>query len=121
MTKFAVIAAAALLATTGIANARDYSRYDEIDQRQANQQQRIEQGRRDGSLTREEYRRLMAEQERIADMERRAKGDGRVDRHEAARIRQAQDEASRHIYQERHDSETSNQRFGWRFWWRRWN
>jgi hypothetical protein len=104
---------AALAASTTFASA-----FDEIDRRQAMQQQRIQQGVRNGDLTGREYRALQAEQARIADLERRAKADGRVDRFEAERIRQAQQAASRHIYQERHDRE---QRGSWGSWgFRRW-
>jgi hypothetical protein len=45
-------------------------------------------------------------------MERRAKADGVVTRHEARDISRAQHAASRHIYQESHDSQRS--------WYRRW-
>lgn len=103
---------AALAATTAVASA------DEIDRRQSNQQARIQQGVRSGEINRWEYRKLEAEQARIADMERRAKADGRVDRYEAERIRAAQNAASRHIYQESHDSSRRGS-WGWGFrrWW----
>ncbi len=87
---------------------------DEIDRRQSYQQQRIQQGLRSGEITRFEAARLQAEQARIAQMERRAEADGRVDRREAAAIRNAQNEASRHIYQESHDSQKRGN------WFRRW-
>jgi hypothetical protein len=101
------LAAAAVLATltTG-------AMADRIDQRQAEQAQRIEQARRSGELTRGELTSLRAEQARIAEMERRAKADGVVTRHEARDIARAQHAASRHIYQESHDSQ--------RAWYRRW-
>jgi hypothetical protein len=85
---------------------------DRIDQRQAEQAQRIEQARRSGELTRGETASLRAEQARIADMERRAKADGVVTRHEARDVARTQHAASRHIYQESHDSQRS--------WYRRW-
>lgn len=85
----------------------------EIDSRQAEQERRIRDGVRDGSLTRSETRGLVEEQRRIQTLENRAKADGRIDAREAAEIRRAQDAASKHIYQERHDSE----RRGSRRWW----
>jgi hypothetical protein len=85
---------------------------DDIDRRQAIQEQRIRDGVRSGEINRREYRQLEAEQARIRELERRAKADGHVDRYEAAQIRQAQNVASRHIYQESHDNQRS--------WWRRW-
>jgi hypothetical protein len=102
-----IFAAAAVLATltTG-------AMADRIDQRQAEQAQRIEQGRRSGELTRGETASLRAEQARIAETERRAKADGVVTRQEARTIANAQRTASQHIYQESHDSQRS--------WYRRW-
>lgn len=86
----------------------------EIDTRQANQQQRIEQGVRNGSITRNETRGLVEEQRRIADYERSAKADGRLDARERATLKGMQDNADRHISAERHDSEVR------RPWYRRW-
>jgi hypothetical protein len=74
-----------------------------IDQRQANQEQRIEQGLRSGQLTRDEVQRLHEGQREIRRMERRAMADGRITPREAARIEHAQDEEGRRIAQERHD------------------
>jgi uncharacterized membrane protein YebE (DUF533 family) len=87
---------------------------DDIDRRQANQERRIQQGVRSGEITGREYRALEGEQARIRELERRAKADGRVDRYEAAQIRQAQDNASRHI---RAESTDGDRRGGWRRWW----
>jgi hypothetical protein len=87
---------------------------DEIDRRQANQERRIQEGVRNGEITRREYRQLEAEQARIRELERRAKADGRVDAREAAEIRRAQNDASRHISQESHDGERRGS------WYRRW-
>lgn len=86
-----------------------------IDANQAQQRARIEEGRRSGQLTRGEYERLSAEQERIAAMERRAKADGVVTPGERYAIRGAQNDASRHIWQEKHDGESR-----WSRWSRRW-
>jgi hypothetical protein len=101
------LAAAAVLATLSTG-----AMADRIDQRQAEQAQRIEQARRSGELTRSELTSLRAEQARIAEMERRAKADGVVTRHEARDISRAQHAAGQHIYQESHDSQ--------RRWYRRW-
>ena len=87
---------------------------DRIDQRQYNQDMRIEQGLRDGSLTRYEAEKLRAEQDRIRAMERQAERDGKVTREERARLEAAQNQASRHIFQERHDGESRGSK------WRRW-
>ena len=108
------LAALGLIALTGSAGAYD-SRPSEIDRREAIQEQRIQAARRSGELTGREYRALEAEQARIHQMERNARRDGHIDRNEAAQIRRAQNEASRHITQESHDSE---RRGSWaRRWW----
>ena len=106
--RLALLTATALLATTTIASA-DYSSSRGIDARQAEQERRIQQGVRSGDLTRGEYQRLEAEQARIRQIERQAKSDGYVSASERARISAAQNSASRHIYQEKHDGE----RRGW--------
>jgi hypothetical protein len=77
-----------------------------IDQRQANQEQRIEQGIRSGQLTAGEAARLERGQARIERMERRALADGRMDPRTRRRIMHAQDVQSRHIYREKHDNQT---------------
>lgn len=114
MTRTLFIAALAVVATSGVASAYDGSS-SSIDRRQAIQEQRIHQGLRSGEITRREARELEAEQARIRQMERAAKRDGHVDRYEAARIRDAQNAASRHIRAEANDTERR-----WYSGWRRW-
>lgn len=89
----------------------------EVDARQSNQQRQIQQGVRNGSVTRSEAAELAAEQRRIAEYERRAKADGRLDPREQASLNHMQNSASRNIYQESHDREARNYNGGW---WRRW-
>lgn len=115
MKKIVLASALALAAMTSVAGA--YDRQSQIDARQANQEARIQQGLRSGDLTRREAAALEAEQARIRAMERNALRDGRVDGREAAQIRRAQDEASRHIVQERHDNERRGTGWGGRRWW----
>lgn len=74
-----------------------------FDQRQANQQQRIDQGVASGQLTQREAARLEAGQQRLDRMEDRAKADGTVTRQERARLQRAENVQSRHIYREKHD------------------
>ena len=78
---------------------------DRIDNREAAQEARIQQARRSGELTVREKAQLEREQAHIRDMERRAKADGVVTHREAKAIDRAQDAASKHIYQESHDSQ----------------
>jgi hypothetical protein len=74
-----------------------------IDQRQENQQRRIEEGVKSGQLTEKEVARLQKGQARIQKMEDRAVADGKVTAKERARIEKAQDRESRRIARERHD------------------
>lgn len=75
----------------------------QIEARQAWQQSRIEAGRRDGVLTRQEFRTLMRQQQEIAAMERQFLADGLLDAHEFRRLNEALDTAGRAIRTENHD------------------
>ena len=103
------------IVVAGATAASAYPYGDSFERREYHQEKRIERGVRDGSITPREYYRLQSEQRRIDALEHRARRDGIVTPYERYRIRRAQDEASRHIYQERHDWQT---RGDWS--WRRW-
>ncbi len=74
-----------------------------IDQRQANQEARIQQGRQSGSLTQKEAARLERGQQHVQKMENKAKADGVVTGQERRRIEHAQNVQSRKIEREKHD------------------
>ena len=74
-----------------------------VEQREAKQERRIEQGEQSGQLTRREAKRLQAEQGRVERAEDKAKADGKVTAQEHARLNHMQDRASRDIYREKHD------------------
>ncbi len=74
-----------------------------IDQRQINQQQRIDQGVQSGSLTNREATHLEKAQDRIQGMEDKAKSDGNVTAQERKRLQQAENMQSRRIYNQKHD------------------
>jgi hypothetical protein len=114
MSKIFALSAALVLATTlGTAGASAHSQRDAtIDANQAVQLQRIEQGRYTGEINRREYRALLAEQARIAEMERAAKADGWISRREYKSIHDAQIDAYRAIKSESSDRDVS--------FWRRW-
>lgn len=76
-----------------------------IDQRQANQEQRIEQGEKSGALTGKEAARLEKGQAHVQKMENKATADGKVTRKERARIDKAQNHESRRIYRQKHDKQ----------------
>ena len=77
-------------------------------QRNANQQQRIEQGLQSGALNTREASRLEREESQVERMQSRALRDGNVSDAEKARINAAQDRVSRDIYREKHDAQTGN-------------
>lgn len=74
-----------------------------IDQRQANQEKRIDQGIASGQLNKRETRRLERQQNAINKAEDKAKADGVVTAKERSRLHQAQDHASRNIARQKHD------------------
>jgi hypothetical protein len=97
----------ALAAISGLteAQASGTSSTARIDQRQANQQRRIEEGVKSGSLTNKEAARLQHGQERVQRMETRAMADGKMTPRERRKIEVAQNQQSRRIYRERHDNQ----------------
>lgn len=95
----ALIALAAILPSLSFAQANT----SRVDQRQFNQERRIDQGVASGSLTRYETYRLGRGQLHVANMESRAKADGVVTRYERANLHHAQDVQSRRIYAQKHD------------------
>nr|MBL8412573.1 hypothetical protein [Dechloromonas sp.] len=92
-----------------------------VDQRQANQEQRIDQGVASGSLTQREANRLGNGQARVDNIENRAKSDGVVTRQERAHLHHAQEKQSHRIYAQKHDRQhdynhngRTDRRFAWR-------
>lgn len=74
-----------------------------IDNREAKQEQRIDQGVASGSLTQQEADRLNKGQERVAAVEEKAKADGTVTKKERARLTHMQNKQNRHIKAQKHD------------------
>lgn len=103
-----VWAMSAVVLTAGMAYAQ--AETPGIDQRQANQERRIDQGIASGQLNQREANRLDREQNRIDRMENRAKADGVVTDKEKAHIGAAQNRASRHIAREKHDGQGARHR-----------
>ena len=102
--KIVAAAAAGLIALPALAQTQSTPR---IDQRQANQERRIEQGEKSGALTQKEAARLEKGQARVQKMENKATADGKVTKKEARRIDKAQDRESRKIQREKHDKQTA--------------
>ena len=77
-----------------------------VDQRQANQSQRIEQGKASGELTARETRRLNRQQMAVSAAENKAKADGSVTAQERKRLHRLQDHTSQNIRQQKHDRQS---------------
>jgi len=80
----------------------------DVVQRNANQQERIEQGLQSGQLTTKEASKLEKGEARIEKMEQRANADGKMTDAEKRRIEQAQNKESQQIYQDKHNAQTGN-------------
>lgn len=76
--------------------------------RNAKQQDRIEQGVGSGQLTTKEAAKLEHQEAVVSGMQSKAMQDGTLTRGERARIDAAQDRASANIAQEKHDAQTAN-------------
>ncbi len=74
-----------------------------FDQRQANQERRIEQGEQSGTLTPREAARLERGQDRLQAKEDKAKADGVVTKRERVGLQRAEDKQSARIYGQKHD------------------
>jgi len=73
--------------------------------RRMNQSHRIKSGVKDHSLTPREARRLGREQMRIDRERKKMEADGKLGPVERKRLDKMEDQASRHIFKERHDKE----------------
>lgn len=74
-----------------------------VDQRQVNQEARIQQGVASGSLTQQETMRLEKGQLHVQNVETKAKSDGVVTQQERHRLHHAQEVQSDRIYRQKHD------------------
>jgi hypothetical protein len=97
--------AALLAATIALPAAAQTQSTPRIDQRQANQERRIEMGEQSGALTQKEAARLEKGQAHVQNMENKATADGTVTPKERARIQKAQNQQSRRIHREKHDNQ----------------
>lgn len=103
-----LLTVSAVVVMTGVAFAENET--PGIDQRQTNQEQRVDQGIASGQLNEREADRLNKQQGHITRMEDKAKSDGVMTKKERARIVAAQDRAARHIAREKHDRRGKRQR-----------
>ncbi len=108
MAAIAMIALPALAGAQTTATTPSDVRSKRIDQRQANQDQRINQGVQSGQLNQRETARLDRGQAHVNKMENRARADGKISKAEANRIEKAQDVQSARIYRQKHDRQTAH-------------
>ena len=94
----AILAAAALPVAAQTSTPR-------VDQRQANQEARIQQGVQTGELTPKETAKLEKGQAKVQSMEDKAKSDGQVTKKERAKLAKAQDKQGRKIQKQKHDKQ----------------
>jgi hypothetical protein len=102
MSKISFIAAAGLVLFSAVTASAASTR--QIYEREARQADRIEDGRRSGSITWREGLKLRAEQRRIKRVESDFRRDGHLDRQERRILSNMQDRASARIRDERRDS-----------------
>ena len=81
-----------------------------IQQREINQQNRIEKGVESGQLTPKEAGKLEAQQTKIKQREERmaARNGGSLTAKDKAKLTKQQDRASKNIYKKKHNAETAN-------------
>jgi uncharacterized membrane protein YebE (DUF533 family) len=101
--RYGLFAVSAALATSAFAQNTQ-----EVIQRDVNQEKRIEQGLKSGTLTTKEAGKLEREETRINRMESKALSDGKLTDAEKRRIEQEQNKVSKDIYREKHDAQTGN-------------
>ena len=99
----AAVALAFSLASTASFSATEST--PRIDQRQENQEKRIDHGVKSGALTGKETVRLDKGQKHVQRMEDKAVADGKVTAKERRRIEHAQDKQSKKIYRQKHDKQ----------------
>jgi len=97
-TILAILACAALPVAAQTATPR-------VDQRQANQEARIQQGVQSGELTGKEAAKLEKGQAKVQKKEDKAKADGQVTQKERAKLAKEQDKQSKKIHKQKHDKQ----------------
>ncbi|WP_129775541.1 hypothetical protein [Peristeroidobacter soli] len=100
-----VLMIAGVMGVASLSQAEAGVRDPGVNARQQNQRQRIQQGVQSGELTRRETGKLAREQRDVRQLERAYKSDGELTRAERVDLHQEQNQASRHIYNQKHDAQ----------------
>jgi len=103
MIKSTIIAVAFML-SAGILRVSAQDKTPSIDQREKNQEKRIEQGVKSGELTPGETRRLEIQQGKIKADEAKAKSDGKVTPAERRKLKRELNRANRNIFRKKHNA-----------------
>jgi Skp family chaperone for outer membrane proteins len=103
LTALLAVLALPVLAQTPPPAPRSAAATPSVDQRQLNQQQRIDQGVQSGALTSKEAARLEGGQQHVQKMEDKAKADGKVTPQERKRLQHAENVQNRKIERQKHD------------------
>lgn len=74
-----------------------------VDQRQENQEKRIEEGVQSGSLTEREAKKMEKREQHIQKMETKAMADGKMTGKEFRKIERAQNRTSKAIHRNKHN------------------
>jgi hypothetical protein len=91
------IFAALVTAAIALPAAAQVQSTPRVDERQANQETRIQQGAKSGELTPKETAKLEKGQAKVQKLENKAVADGKVTPKEQARLEKAQDKQSKKI------------------------
>ena len=102
--RYNLIAALVLTLGASVASAGPDDTYH-ADRRESQQMDRIEQGVREGDLTKRETDQLLTQQRNITDYEKQAKADGHVTPRERLELQIKQNKANRRIAEERNDEQ----------------
>jgi hypothetical protein len=107
MHKFTTLASGVALAIASSGAFAAGTATPRVDQREANQQARIDAGVASGPLTARETNRLDKQQARIASVEAKDKADGTVTAKERRQLHRMQNHASKNIYVQKHDPQVA--------------
>ena len=101
----ALLIGAFTLPALGQAPAKDPAATPGIDQRQVNQEKRIDQGVKSGQLNQKEATRLEKREAKLEADKQAAKADGKVTKEERRTLNREADRDSRAIHREKHDAQ----------------
>jgi len=103
----AVATTLAVASLGAFAQAASAPQTPRVDQREVNQDKRIQNGVASGQLNAKETYRLEKEQAVINKAEDKAKADGKVTKQERRKLHHMQNRASKDIHAQKHDAQTA--------------